>query len=111
MSADWWSDEDAARLDAAIGEHIGGTEDAFDPHSWRCYDKERYPGDCSCKARLRGDVLTALTPTVERIRREAKAEALREAADEVGAWGPSTRNAAMALRARADRIEAGDSDA
>ena len=37
--------------------------------------------------------------------KEAKVAALREAADEVGAWGPACIPAAQALRTRADNLE------
>lgn len=38
--------------------------------------------------------------------RKYQATILRDAADEVGAWGPATLEAAEALRARAKRVEA-----
>lgn len=49
------------RLAAVIRDHIGGDGSApIDPHSWRCYDKERYPGDCKCGDLLLADILEAI---------------------------------------------------
>jgi hypothetical protein len=49
---------------AAVSGHLGSDKSPFDPHSWRCYDKERYPGDCGCVGSLVQDVLAAVVPLV-----------------------------------------------
>ena len=50
-------------------------------------------------------VTAALTAAAPFIAAQAKAEALREAADEFGSWGPTGIAAANALRNRAATIE------
>ena len=59
-------------LAEAIDWHIGG-EHPFDPHDWRCYDKDRYPGECGCRAALVDDLL----PIIERETTRARAEVER----------------------------------
>lgn len=72
MSADWWTDEDVARAFHAmdgICVWVGNTDDAGDDVS---HDGTIESDDLRTLSRA---ALAALTPTVERIRREAKAEA------------------------------------
>lgn len=52
-------------------------------------------------------VLSTIGPIIARERRAAQAEALREAADEMDAWGASGVNRSWLLRGRADEIERG----
>ena len=87
-------------------------------HSWRCFDRERYPEPCDCTAEISRAILEAVA---DDLRAEGAAEALRGAADasltaaqlvyDLSAddtWPTATPEAvADFLRARADQIEAG----
>ncbi len=46
-------------LTSVTERHIGG-DNPCDPHSWRCYDKVRYPGPCGCAEELSADILAAI---------------------------------------------------
>ena len=58
---------------------------------------------------LRIDATAALTAAYPLMEAQDKAEALREAADEFGSWGPTGIAAANALRNRANNLEGKDS--
>lgn len=61
------SEPSREHLEAVAGiaaDHIGDAKDPADPHSWRCYDKVRYPGDCGCTWALANDFLTSTDPAV-----------------------------------------------
>jgi hypothetical protein len=92
MSAQWWSEEDQQQVMHALLNH-----ETSEPMSY-----------IAETASVAAFALAALAPTVERIRREAKAEALREAAREVDAVRAINRrrDPALLLSERADRIEA-----
>lgn len=47
------------RFKVAMREN-GLTEDGGSPHSWRCSDKDRYPGPCGCLDELIDDLLAVL---------------------------------------------------
>ncbi len=44
------------------------------PHSWRCAEKDRYPGDCDCAEATVRDLLAWLAAHDERVRAAAHAE-------------------------------------
>ena len=138
----------------AISNSIGHAHPS-DPHSWRCYDKDRYPGPCGCDEEIADEVMGAIatlydeaarlragcedgqvpdrtttggqqmTTGTPRTEAQIKAEALREAAQEVvglvrygaelrhdGSEDPlmasyveGLRDAFSLLTQRADRIE------
>ena len=89
-------------------------------HSWRCFDRERYPEPCDCTERVARAAIAAAEPHV---RAEVRAQALREAADELDLPGSTAtgyyaseqdsgyrdaeRDAKQWLRDRANRIEQG----
>lgn len=37
-----------------------GSEGEHGWHSWRCFDKERYPGECDCTERVAQELVEAL---------------------------------------------------
>jgi len=51
--------ERTVALTSVVERHIGG-DNPCDPHSWRCYDKVRYPGPCGCAEELSADLLTTI---------------------------------------------------
>lgn len=51
--------EQVRAVASVVAEYIGG-DDPSDPHSWRCYDKERYPGNCGCDRDLATYILAAV---------------------------------------------------
>ena len=51
-------------------------------HSWRCFDKARYPAPCDCTAEVAEGVLSAVAPLIA-------AKALEEAADGLDLPGSS----------------------
>ena len=57
-------------LAEVLSGNMGYAKAPADPHSWRCYDKDRYPGDCGCRASLVEDLL----PIIERETERARAE-------------------------------------
>lgn len=69
-------------------------------HSWRCFDKVRYPEGCACTAQAARSALEAAAPLVA-------ANALRDAAIFPGSQ--LSYAAREWLRARADEIERGES--
>jgi hypothetical protein len=92
MSAQWWSEEDQQQVMHALLNH-----EASEPMSY-----------IAETASVAAFALAALAPTVERIRREAKAEALREFADRFrpGDGNPWALHVRARARRVADRIEA-----
>ena len=50
-------------LAEVLSNHMGDAKAPADPHSWRCYDKDRYPGDCGCRA---SSLVEDLLPIIER---------------------------------------------
>lgn len=68
-------------------------------HSWRCEARELYPEPCTCVEELAAIVVAAARPVIER---EAKAAALREAADSGLGLAHSS---CLWLHYRADQIE------
>lgn len=48
------------RVRRILADQGADSEDGW--HSWRCFDKERYPQDCDCTAQIAADVVEALAP-------------------------------------------------
>ena len=69
-------------------------------HSWRCFDKVRYPEPCDCTAQAARSALEVVAPLIA-------AKALRDAAIFPGSQ--LSYAAREWLRARADEIERGES--
>jgi len=92
----WWSDEDVAVAWTAVDRHTAPHQETGEAHNGN--------------ACLTNDVLTALTPTVERIRREAKAEAWDEGYGAGDPWQRRGNPAEEKRRLNPYRLEAGGSD-
>ena len=67
-------------LDVAI-DHVGPPGMPFDPHSWRCYDQERYPIQCNCATSLAESIVPLLAAAWE----EGRTLGLRQCDYEYGA--------------------------
>lgn len=69
-----------------------GREQPHDFHSWRCYDKDRYPGPCDCADTLATIVADTLSHDL------AITEAARHYVRAASQFSPDTFIAAEALR-------------
>jgi hypothetical protein len=103
-------------LATVLAEHGVTAVDQEWHRSWRCFDKDRYPGDRGCLPELLADLEVVIAARVA----EAKAEALGEAADYVEhaggygyeGWVDADKDLiAYELRDRARGIRNGASDA
>ena len=96
-------DDVTATVDTLI--HNGG-EPGSSLHSWRCEDKARYPEPCTCLNETALSILAAVLPAHDK---RVRAEALREAADDLPMDGPlhimDRQVHQDFLRARADAEE------
>jgi hypothetical protein len=52
--------DDRARIAQALRDN--GFDSEGGPHSWRCFDKERYPEPCGCMDEVLDDIAAALDP-------------------------------------------------